>query len=272
MAAQAATPLEGSFVPLHRKATHRPKILAAAMGVAVTVSGVAFAAQVGAEKVESGPGPLTASSAPALPTSSGPAVPEDQGERGLRPTRSASTERAPLPGKAAGRRGGRSPQEKASPTRSPSPSKTLEPKLGTTPRTTSPTKAGTRTPDATTRSSTSGAVILGATNAARRSAGVPALDVSSCLEALAQRHAERLANAGRLYHEDLGSVLRTCGLSTAGENVAMNYSGPSDMVDQWLRSPGHRANLLSRRFSLIGIGVAQARDGAWYGVQVFGAR
>jgi uncharacterized protein YkwD len=51
----------------------------------------------------------------------------------------------------------------------------------------------------------------------------------------------------------------------------MNYSGPSDMVRQWLNSSGHRANLLSSRYSLIGIGAAQARDGSWYGVQVFGA-
>jgi uncharacterized protein YkwD len=59
-------------------------------------------------------------------------------------------------------------------------------------------------------------------------------------------------------------------MSTAGENVAMNYNGPSAMVNQWLESPGHRANLLSNRFSLIGVGVAQASDGSWYGVQVFG--
>jgi uncharacterized protein YkwD len=43
------------------------------------------------------------------------------------------------------------------------------------------------------------------------------------------------------------------------------------MVGQWLDSPGHRANLLSSRYSLIGVGAAQARDGSWYGVQVFGA-
>ncbi|HSJ22521.1 MAG TPA: CAP domain-containing protein, partial [Nocardioidaceae bacterium] len=94
----------------------------------------------------------------------------------------------------------------------------------------------------------------------------------ACLARLAQQHAERLAAEQTLYHQDLGTVSSTCGTSTAGENVAMNHSGPSAMVGQWLDSPGHRANLLNSGFTLIGIGTARAGDGAWYGVQVFGAK
>jgi uncharacterized protein YkwD len=143
---------------------------------------------------------------------------------------------------------------------------------GATPRTSArstPSDAGST---ATSGASTSGGGILGGTNAARADAGLPALSADPCLARMAERHAQRLAAAGRLYHQDLGAVMSSCGVSTAGENVAMNYTGSSDMVDQWLKSPGHRANLLSSRFSLIGVGVAQARDGAWYGVQVFGDR
>lgn len=253
-------------MPLHRKPTHRLKVLAATLGVAGTVSGVAVAAQVGSESVGSAPEALTATSAPASPLSSAARVPEDHGDRGLRPTRSASTRRAPLPHRQTHKP--KASEGSASPTTTaqtdPVPGADVKPSVAPSTR-----EAG-RTPTPTTRSRTSGTSILEATNAARGSDGEAALGVDSCLQRMAQQHAERLASAGRLYHQDLGDVMRSCGMSTAGENVAMNYTGASDMVDQWLDSPGHRANLLSSRFSLIGIGVAQARDGAWYGVQVFG--
>lgn len=257
-------------MPAHRKPTHRPKIIAAALGTALACSGVAFAVQVEPESVSTAPEPLTATSAPSSPTSSSAADSVD--ERDVRPSRSARTPREKLADKREDKAEKTPKAPRTTPEPTPEPEEIVE-----TPTPTpdpEPTKTATKTTDdapAPTGATTSGSGILGDTNAARANAGLAALSESSCLADLAQRHAERLAASQTLQHQDLGSVMSVCGMSAAAENVAMNYSGPSDMVRQWLNSSGHRANLLSSRYSLIGIGAAQARDGSWYGVQVFGA-
>jgi uncharacterized protein YkwD len=59
-----------------------------------------------------------------------------------------------------------------------------------------------------------------------------------------------------------------------GENLAAVYSETSparEIVRLWLRSPGHRANLLEFSFDRTGVGAARAQDGTWYVVQVYGA-
>lgn len=255
-------------MPAHRKPTHRKKVLAAALGTALACSGVAFAVQGEEEPVVSAPTPLTTTSAPS-PSSS--TTPEDQGERDPRPSRSATHERDTLAGKkAAG-----NARDRQTPEEDPTPSELVD----TTSPVPTPTSAPTRkvrrqtTDDspAPSQDTTRQGGILGGTNAARADAGLPALSTDSCLTDLAQRHAERLAASQSLRHQDLSTVMSVCGLSTAGENVAMNYTGPSAAVGQWMDSSGHRANILNGRFTLIGIGTAQARDGAWYAVQVFGA-
>jgi uncharacterized protein YkwD len=52
--------------------------------------------------------------------------------------------------------------------------------------------------------------------------------------------------------------LRSAGAWLVGENLAwgsVNRSTPASIMDAWMHSPGHRANILNRRFREIGIGV-----------------
>ncbi|MFD1178463.1 CAP domain-containing protein [Paenibacillus puldeungensis] len=42
--------------------------------------------------------------------------------------------------------------------------------------------------------------------------------------------------------------------SYAGENIAMGQKTPADVVNAWMNSAGHRANILSANFNLIGVG------------------
>lgn len=49
--------------------------------------------------------------------------------------------------------------------------------------------------------------------------------------------------------DDVG--LRTV---TAGENIAKGYSTPERVVDAWMNSPGHRANILNPSYTMIGVG------------------
>lgn len=56
-----------------------------------------------------------------------------------------------------------------------------------------------------------------------------------------------------------------------GENVAMGYETPAAVMDGWMNSAGHRANILNCDAKAMGVGVATGADGRLYWTQVFGA-
>ncbi len=51
-------------------------------------------------------------------------------------------------------------------------------------------------------------------------------------------------------------MIKSFGISyrTAGENIAMGYKTPAAVVEGWMNSPGHRANILNGAFTQIGVG------------------
>ena len=51
-------------------------------------------------------------------------------------------------------------------------------------------------------------------------------------------------------------MMKAFGISyrTAGENIAMGYSSPESVMDGWMNSPGHRANILNAGYTTIGVG------------------
>lgn len=55
-----------------------------------------------------------------------------------------------------------------------------------------------------------------------------------------------------------------------GENIAYGQRSPEEVMNGWMNSPGHRANILSPNVEYIGIGVAQ-RNGVYYWTQFFAA-
>lgn len=57
---------------------------------------------------------------------------------------------------------------------------------------------------------------------------------------------------------------------TAGENIAMGQRTPQEVMNAWMNSPGHRANILKPDYKEIGVGVA--KDGTIYWTQMFIAR
>lgn len=112
-----------------------------------------------------------------------------------------------------------------------------------------------------------------ATNEARTAEGLRPLRVTRCLQRYARAQARLMAQREEMFHQDLGRVMSGCGLSTAGENVAYGYStGRSVVVDGWLNSEGHRANIMSTSFRLVAVAARRGHDGRWYAAQVFGAR
>ena len=108
--------------------------------------------------------------------------------------------------------------------------------------------------------------VLTELNADRKANRLSALAVQADAQAKAQAWAERLARENKLYHSTLsdGIKVRWCSL---GENVG--YGGSVAAIeDAYMRSSGHRANILSTKWN--GVGVGYARNGnRIFTVQVF---
>ncbi len=102
---------------------------------------------------------------------------------------------------------------------------------------------------------------------ARVSAGLPAYRAASDLVAVAARHAAAMAASHRIYHNPrLADEVRDW--QAVGENVGMG--GTVEAIhDALMRSPPHRANILDRDFTEIGVGAARDGDGVVYVTQVF---
>jgi uncharacterized protein YkwD len=96
------------------------------------------------------------------------------------------------------------------------------------------------------------------------------LNGARCLDTFAERQAKRMADEQRMYHQDLGPILKACKLSMVGENVAYGYPNGRSAVSAWMKSPGHKANILNGTYRLIAVGASQDEDGRWYVAQVFG--
>lgn len=114
--------------------------------------------------------------------------------------------------------------------------------------------------------------IFSATNKQRAQRDRVKLRHQRCVQGFAVRQALRMAREERLYHQDLGRVANRCGLSMAGENVAYGFPSGRAAVRGWMRSDGHRRNILNGSYRLLGSGAAQSNDGTWYAAQVFGRR
>ncbi|MBK5242760.1 CAP domain-containing protein [Clostridium sp.] len=57
--------------------------------------------------------------------------------------------------------------------------------------------------------------------------------------------------------------------SAAGENIAYGQRTATEVMNGWMNSPGHRANILSKNFTEIGVGLAKKSDGTLYWTQMF---
>lgn len=66
--------------------------------------------------------------------------------------------------------------------------------------------------------------------------------------------------------------LAACGFAGWGlaENIAAGYRSPEAVMNAWLSSPGHRTNIESSEWTLIGVGAAQGRPGEVFWTQNFG--
>jgi uncharacterized YkwD family protein/spore coat assembly protein SafA len=70
------------------------------------------------------------------------------------------------------------------------------------------------------------------------------------------------------------TMMKNFGISyrAAAENIAAGQSTAQQVVNSWMNSSGHRANILSTRYKYIGVGYAQGGSKRHYWTQMFIAR
>ncbi|MFF9912427.1 CAP domain-containing protein [Streptomyces sp. NPDC013457] len=186
-----------------------------------------------------------------------------------------------------------SPSARAT-TASPRPKSTAtsEPTRTAAPRTSSPKPKTTRPGSDSGKGSDSGTgagkqggsgsdsvadQVISLVNAERAKAGCGPLSANATLTRAAQGHSDDMAARDYFDHtnpdgDGPGERVTAAGYpwSTYGENIAMGQSTPEQVMNSWMNSPGHRANILNCDFKEIGIGVHD--EGGPYWTQVFGAR
>ena len=143
------------------------------------------------------------------------------------------------------------------------------------PRSTPGTAPRRESPDSSDPSGVAGRLVE-AHNARRAKAGLPPLLVNPRLEAAAIEHARDMADRRKMAHKggDGSSPFDRMGregyrFRAAAENVAYGFDDVDSVMVGWMKSPGHRRNILGK-FSEIGVGRAIARDGASYWCVTFG--
>jgi uncharacterized YkwD family protein/spore coat assembly protein SafA len=70
------------------------------------------------------------------------------------------------------------------------------------------------------------------------------------------------------------TMMKNFGISyrTAGENIAVGQTTPQAVMNSWMNSSGHRANILSSNFNQIGVGYAKGGSYGHYWTQMFIAK
>lgn len=165
-------------------------------------------------------------------------------------------------------------------TRSPSPKPTKKPTPSPT-RTTTPTPTPTKSTKPPAPSGGSEAQVLQLTNNERAKAGCGPLRTNSALTRAADLHAADMVTRHYFDHTSLDGRSPFDRMKAAGfkggamaENIAVGYRSAAAVVDGWMKSDGHRKNILNCDYTMIGIGYDSGQvkpewgNGSW--VQNFG--
>ncbi|MEU5656750.1 sigma-70 family RNA polymerase sigma factor [Streptomyces sp. NPDC047737] len=176
------------------------------------------------------------------------------------PSHSASPSPSPTPSSASP-----TPSRTASPspsrsrTASSAPEKTPEPR----PRSSEPAAA----PKPSSAPSVAEEVIA-LVNTERAKAGCPSVSGNSLLATAASRHSADMVARNYFSHTSLdgtdpGARITAAGYrwSTYGENIAKGQQTAESVMDSWMNSEGHRANILNCAFKEIGVGREDSSSG-----------
>jgi uncharacterized YkwD family protein len=124
--------------------------------------------------------------------------------------------------------------------------------------------------------STEAEQVLQLVNAERSKHGLQPLKMSEELRSIANLKSKDMADKHYFDHTSptYGSpfqMLQDFGVhySAAGENIAAGQRSPEEVMNSWMNSSGHRANILNKNFDTIGIGFYQGGSYGTYWTQLF---
>jgi uncharacterized protein YkwD len=121
----------------------------------------------------------------------------------------------------------------------------------------------------------------GATCGSTSYGSAPPLTMNAEMRTAARLHSEDMGAQDYFSHTSLDGrsfldrMLQAgwSGSCPCGENIAAGYSSPTSVVNGWMNSPGHCANIMNPSYSVTGIGYAYDNSGSYgaYWTQNFGA-
>jgi uncharacterized protein YkwD len=119
-------------------------------------------------------------------------------------------------------------------------------------------------------------LLIDLTNKERDKEGLPPLKPNEKLFKAARDHAANMAKQNLMKHELDGKTpldrVKAVGYvpSYSGENIAAGFP-PAEAIKKWMGSEGHRANILSKDLTEIGVGIGKNLEGKPFYAQVFGS-
>lgn len=111
-------------------------------------------------------------------------------------------------------------------------------------------------------------------NKERTKAGLNAVAIDTKIEAAALIRAKEIEKSfshTRPNGSGFSTVLTENGISFhgSGENIAWGQRSPEEVMQGWMNSPGHRANILNSKYTKIGTAYYIGENGRGYWVQLF---
>ncbi|WP_159085870.1 CAP domain-containing protein [Aeromicrobium chenweiae] len=132
----------------------------------------------------------------------------------------------------------------------------------------------TISPAAAVSSSTYESQVISRTNHVRADHDRVKVKAQSCVDRWAEGQARWMAKHGNLQHRKgrLAKILKDCKLTGVSENIAYGYGSGNKTVNAWMKSSGHRHNILASKMRYVGVGAVKDSDGVWWVAQVFGTK
>lgn len=160
------------------------------------------------------------------------------------------------------------------PTKKPTATPSKKPKTTPSQKDKEPAKK-TTAPVGVSAEAAAEAEVLKLVNAERAKVGCSPVAANSALTELAEDFSEAMAALGFFDHTDPSGATpwdraEKAGITDlGGENIARGQADAAAVMEAWMNSPGHKANILNCDFKTLGVGVHIASGGPWW-TQDFG--
>ena len=129
-------------------------------------------------------------------------------------------------------------------------------------------------PDTDTENASFVRQVVNLVNQERAKAGLSPVTADTSIQAAAQVRAKEIEKSFSHTRPDgssFSTALTQQGVTYrgSGENIAWGQKTPEQVMNGWMNSDGHRANILNKNFTKIGVGYYQNASGTNYWTQLF---